>query len=58
MSLMAVLAGNAVDGGSMRVALFIMVLVAAALILTGCVIALLTFYQQRKNQAVDKTFRE
>ncbi len=58
MSLRAVLAMSAVDGGAMRVALFIMVLVAVALIIIGCVIALLTLYNQRKNQAANKNLRE
>ena len=58
MLLLAVVAASAVDGGAMRVALFIMVLVAVALILTGCVIALLALYNQRRNQAADETFRE
>jgi hypothetical protein len=54
----AVLAASTVDGGAMRIALFIMVMVAVALILLGCVIALLTLFNQRRNQAADDTLRE
>lgn len=44
----AVVLASSIDGGTIRVVLFIMVLLAVALILTGCVIALLTFYKQIK----------
>jgi flagellar basal body-associated protein FliL len=58
MSAMAVLAASAVNGGAMRIALLIMVVVAVALILVGCGIALLTLFKQRRNQAADDTLRE
>ena len=54
----AVLAVNAVDGGAMRIALFIMVMVAVALILLGCGIALLTLFNQRRNRTADDSLRE
>ncbi len=58
MSVIAVLAMSAIDGSVMRVVLFILVMVAVALILLGCSIALLTLYKQRRNQAADKNLRE
>jgi hypothetical protein len=47
MSLVAILASS-VGGETIRVILFIMVLVAVALLLAGCVIALMTLYKQLK----------
>lgn len=44
----AVVLASSIDGGTIRVVLFIMVLLAVALILTGCAIALLTLYKQIK----------
>ena len=44
----AVILASSVDGGVIRIILFIMVLVAVALLLTGCTIALMTFYKQSK----------
>lgn len=58
MSVTAVLAASTVDGGAMRIALFIMVMVAVALILLGCGIALMTLFSQHRNQAADDTLRE
>jgi hypothetical protein len=44
----AVILVSSVDGGVIRVILFIMVLVAVALLLAGCVIAFMTLYKQLK----------
>ncbi len=44
----AVMVAGSVDGGVIRIILFIMVLVAVALLLAGCTIALVTFYKQFK----------
>jgi NhaP-type Na+/H+ and K+/H+ antiporter len=42
-------ASSGVDnGGVIRIVLFVMVLVAVALLLAGCTIALMTFYKQFK----------
>jgi hypothetical protein len=49
----AVILVSSVDGGVIRVILFIMVMVAVALLLAGCVIALMTLYKQLK--APDRT---
>ena len=51
----AVLAVNAVDGGAMWIALFIMVMVAVALILLGCGIALKFLF--RTTDKIHKTSR-
>ena len=51
MSVAVVQASSIVDSGTIRVVLFIMILLAVALILTGCVIALLTLYKQLKVPA-------
>jgi hypothetical protein len=45
----AVILVSSADSGTIRVVLFIMVLLAVALILTGGVIALLTLYKQMKT---------
>ncbi len=41
---------SAAGDGGMRVILFVLVLVAVILIFAGCVIALVTLYNQRKAQ--------
>jgi len=43
----AILASS-IDGGIIRIVLFIMVLIAVALLLAGSVIAVMTFYKQFK----------
>lgn len=59
MSFLSLLALTATDTGGMRTWLLILVIVAALLILIGCVIALLTFYYQRKAQTASAdTMRE
>jgi hypothetical protein len=44
----AVILASSADSGVIRVVLFIMVLVAVALLLAGCTIALMTLYKQLK----------
>ncbi len=54
MSVAVVQVSSVVDSGTIRVILFIMILLAVALILTGCVIALLTLYKQLKSRHPDR----
>jgi len=54
MSIAAVMV-NIMGDGTTRIVLFIMILIAVALILTGCIIALLTLYNQRKMRNTGKT---
>ena len=49
MHLLAILASGSIDTGGLRLLYLALLLLAIILVLTGCVIALLTLRNQRKN---------
>ena len=51
--LLLIIAASLAANDGMRVMLFVLVLVAVALILTGGIVALLTLYRQRKPPVAD-----